>query len=281
MHTKLAIVGIFYDGYYDIWEDFLELIEKNWKNNPYPIYIVNNEKDITFEKKYNINVLHAGVEAEYSKKVQKAIECIDADYYLLLLEDFFVSKKVNNRKIAAIMEKMEREKLKYYRMTIPDFLTKKDLKNPIGFIDESFEYTVSCQPSIWKKDFLKKCIGAENYNAWIFEGIYSKSKQAHTKDFLKGCMYDYTNPLELRHGYVQGKMLPSVYEYFSKEGYYFKAKRGRMTKKQYRLYIGKTIIKSYFPRKIQNKIKKLLNGQSVLEKYDVEIYHYMKLMDIK
>ncbi len=28
MNKKLAIVGIFYDGYYDIWKDFLDLIDK-------------------------------------------------------------------------------------------------------------------------------------------------------------------------------------------------------------------------------------------------------------
>lgn len=81
------------------------------------------------------------------------------------------------------------------------------------------------------KRIFKKCIGNENYNAWIFEGIYSKSKQAHTSEFLNGCMYDYTNPLELRHGYVQGSMLPTVYNYFISKGYVFKAKRKILTKK--------------------------------------------------
>lgn len=36
MNKKLAIVGIFYDGYYDIWGDFLDLIDKYWEDNPYP-----------------------------------------------------------------------------------------------------------------------------------------------------------------------------------------------------------------------------------------------------
>ena len=39
------------------------------------------------------------------------------------------------------------------------------------------EYTVSCQPAIWKKEFLKECIGTENYNAWICEGVYIYSKK--------------------------------------------------------------------------------------------------------
>ena len=35
MRTGLAIVGIFWDGYYDMWEDFLELKEKFWRDCPY------------------------------------------------------------------------------------------------------------------------------------------------------------------------------------------------------------------------------------------------------
>ena len=42
----LAIVGIWYDGYYDIWEDFLELKEKFWKDCPYTMYIVNQTKEL-------------------------------------------------------------------------------------------------------------------------------------------------------------------------------------------------------------------------------------------
>ena len=33
VNNKIAVVGIFWDGYYDIWEDFLELKEKGQEPN--------------------------------------------------------------------------------------------------------------------------------------------------------------------------------------------------------------------------------------------------------
>ena len=73
MH-KLAIVGTFYDGYYDLWEDFLELFYTNWPDCPYPLYIVNDEKELSFKKEYKVNVIHAGHKAEYSQRVQTAVK---------------------------------------------------------------------------------------------------------------------------------------------------------------------------------------------------------------
>lgn len=94
MRKDLAIVGIFWDGYYDMWEDFLELKEKFWKDCPYPLYIVNQAKNLNFQKKYDVTVIHAGESAEYSKKVQTALAQIDSDYFLLLLDDFFFSAEI-------------------------------------------------------------------------------------------------------------------------------------------------------------------------------------------
>ena len=45
-------------------------------------------------------------------------------------------------------------------------------------ISAKAEYTINCQPSIWEKNFLLQCIGDENYNAWVFEGAFLKSKKA-------------------------------------------------------------------------------------------------------
>ena len=86
MKTELAIVGIWYDGYYDIWEDFLELKEKFWPDCPYPMYIVNQTKELTYEKKYDATVIHAGADAEYSKKIQTAIDwCWKISFSVILL----------------------------------------------------------------------------------------------------------------------------------------------------------------------------------------------------
>ena len=231
MKERLAIVGIFYDGYYDLWEDFLELFYLHWPDCPYHLYIVNNELNPLFERNYDVKVLHAGGDAEYSKKVQTAIENINADYYLLLLEDFFIQNKLAANVLEETLGIIERDNIQYLRMSSSDFLVDpKQKKNAIVMIDPKSEYTVTCQPSIWRKEFLKECIGRENYNAWIFEGIYAKSKMAHEEAFLSKCRNDTRNLLTIRHGAVQGKLLPNVYRAFGDQGYRFKTRRSVLDK---------------------------------------------------
>ena len=157
---KIAVVGIFWDGYYDIWEDFLELKEKFWKDCPYPLYIVNETMDLQFSKKYEVTVLHAGDNALYSRKVQKALNEIEADYFLLLLEDFFFSKPLEKMVLNDVLCIMNEHNLSYMRMPMEEFKgsskgSKFNGYNTIHNIETNSEYTLSCQPSIWRKDFLK------------------------------------------------------------------------------------------------------------------------------
>ena len=285
---KIAIVGIFYDGYYDIWEDFLELISKHWSDCPYNVYIIDGESDIHFDKSYNVEVIHAGADAEYSKKVQTAIDSIDADYYLLLLEDFFFEKDLSASVLENVVSVMEKNNIQYLRMPMYDFdgkgdakkhLKTLDLATSFHFIHSDSEYTVSCQPSLWKKEFLSECIGVGNYNAWIFEGVYTYSKFAHTNEFLSKCRVDYNNILGLRHGAVQGKMLPTVYKDFAKQGYSFKNKRSLLSGTAYRTYTLRQTIAEYVPVKILRIFRRLF-GKSVVEKYRNGIEEVMKINNI-
>lgn len=281
---NLAICGIFFDGYYDLWEDFLDLFFQNWNDCPYKLYIVNNERELEFSKKYDVNVLHAGKTAEYSRKVQYALDNIDADYYLLLLDDFFVGKKINNEKIEACFSSIISKNLKYYAMPLDEFKKsfkgKKVTKNgSIREISPKAEYTVSCQPAIWEKNFLRRCIGKSNYNAWIFEGVYSKASFAHTKEFLENCYVDKRNPLELKHGALQGKMIPDTIKYFDNVGYTMNNKREVLSSSIYRKHKLKSKIKNLIPLPLQRFIKRHFRTKSVIEKYNEEICKIIKELE--
>lgn len=288
MNKKLAIVGVFFDGYYDLWEDFLELFEKNWPDCPFPLYIVDLEKQLSFNKKYNVTVINAGADAEYSKKIQKAISDIDADYYLLLLEDFFISKPVTTKEVQELFEIIQSRDIFYYALPAKEFSSgitvKREFEQEYPYMKrfrEKDEYTVSCQPAIWKKEFLAKCIGTENYNAWIFEGMYMHSKTAHTEEFLSGLRIDYRNVLNIRHGAVQGKILPTVYKDIVDTGYQFKTQREILSDASYAKHIRKQKFKAVIPLPLQRILKKLIPVSSVTEKYKAEVLDTMKKMGIE
>ena len=283
---KLAIVGVFYDGYYDLWEDFLECFERFWPNCPYKKYIINNVRELEYEKKYKVEVIHAGEDAEYSRKVQSAIKCIDADYYLLLLDDFFMGEMIYKDPLSDIIRFMKRENIDYYSMPLKEFQTNngKKIYKDISYLRKILpksEYTVSCQPAIWKRDFLKACIGEENYNAWVFEGIYTKSKLAHSECFLERLCVDQRNVLHLYHGALQGAIIPDTYEHFISIGYRFRSKRKILSNQQYQNHNKKVKLKEIVPVFIIKIIKKFLKTNSVIDRYKREINETMRKMGIE
>lgn len=282
---ELAIVGIFWDGYYDLWEDFLELKEKFWRNCPYPLYIVNQTKDLGYSKDYDVTVIHAGDDAEYSKKVRCAIESIDAKYYLLLLDDFFFTKELDGAVLEDTIQFMKDNHLAYYSMPLPEFMDECNGSSFKGLpyvqnIETSKEYTLSCQPAIWERDFLKNSIGTGNYNAWIFEGMYAKSKVSHSKEFLDQCKIDVSNALGLIHGALQGKMIPPTIEKLHRGGYEMKNKREVLPDSEYAAHERKAKLKALIPLPLQRIIKKMFKTNSVTGKYDDAIVKQMNEMGL-
>lgn len=277
----LAIVGIWYDGYYDIWEDFLELKEKFWKDCPYPMYIVNQTKELAYKKKYDVTVIHAGADAEYSRKIQTAIEQIDADYLLLVLEDFFFSRPVESKLLENVLNIVKENDLDYFSMPLSEFLPNKvgmPFKDYEGVYDFSpaFEYTLSAQPAIWNKKFLKRCVGSENYNAWVFEGVYIKSPKAHTEKFLSKCKVDKSNFLGFKHGALQGKMIPEIVRYYEGIGYKLKTKRPELPLST----VIKRKIRFSIPKSFITFLKKFIKNKSVASRYANEIDHQIQILNL-
>lgn len=276
--NNIAIVGIFFDGYVDLWKDFFSLFKRNWKNCPYPIYVIDNEieLDSSITGGLAVTAIQAGKNAEYSKKVQTAIEKIDAEYYLLLLEDFFISAPVNNEKVYDIIRFINEKNIEYYTMPMPEFVDIKekkkfcDAKN-VCRISTQKEYVFSCQPSIWKKDLLKLCIGTLNYNAWIFEGIYAKTDIIRKEEFLKYSVVDYSNVLNLRHGAIQGKMVPKTVNIINKTGYKFYTNRELLPIKKIAFNGIKRMGHRFFYIFRLEKLKNILKKDSVLDKYEKDI----------
>ena len=277
--SSLAIVGIFYDGYEDIWRDFVNIFNKFWIDCPYNLYIVNSELKIENDSNYNldrIKVLHAGKGTEYSKKVKYAIDNIEEDYFLLLLEDFFFGLDRNIERINYIFDFILKNHIDYYSMPMKQFVFRKakvkyGSEKDVYKISPTKQYIYNCQPTIWNKEYLKLLIGDGNYNAWVFEGVYSCDSFIRNKDYLKYSVIDYSNPFNILHGAVQGKFVRRTVKYFLKNGYHFTSKREQISRyKTFKAFISYhlRIFLSYIH--LLQIIRKFY-GKSVLNKYDTEI----------
>ena len=259
-NEMMTIVFIGYDGYSDMWGDCMSLFSRFWKDCPYQMIFVNNEKEVSFK---NVEVCHAGKNAEWSEKVRLAIQKAKTPYICLLLEDFLVGKKIDTALIESTLKFIEKENIRYYKLTNMSRAVKN--RDPyykgrkyLHIIPESDEYGVSLQAAIWKKSFLNDLLGEGNYNAWIFE--FNRVKEAEGKKDIPnpGCVFDERNILNLQHGVIQSKYLPGTIRYFKRKGINLNVKREVMPWPNYlklrMISKGKYII----PKRMRNSVKRLL-----------------------
>ena len=175
----------------------------------------------------------------------------------LLLEDFFISDKVDNGEIEKIVDFMEKENIVYYKLqTFSKLKSDKYKKIPyLTEIKDDKKYGVSLLAAIWKKEDLLKMIGGGDYNAWRFE-IMRNEEKSHN---LSGkCVYDNRDVLHICHGVVKGKYLPQAIKAMKKKGYILNSSNEReiLSFKERFEFKLKLYIKNMCPESLYDTVKK-------------------------
>lgn len=260
MDEKMTIAFIGFDGYSDMWDDCIKLFQRFWRDCPYKVFFINNEKDVVWD---GVEVLHAGKDAEWSRKVQMVIENCHTPYLCLLLEDFLVGYTIDTGKVERTVKFIENEKIRYFKLVNMSRAVKN--RDPIykGYrflhiIPKSDEYGVSLQAAIWDKEYLAELLGKENYNAWVFEFNRVKAAEGKPNEPNPGCVFDDRNILNLQHGVVQSKYLPGTIRYFRKLGIELNVEREVMGYFQYYKMMLISKGKYMIPKKARGYVKKIL-----------------------
>lgn len=257
---NMTVIFIGFDGYSDMWDDCISLYKRFWPDCPYRTLFVNNEKEVAWE---GVEVLHAGSDAEWSRKVQIALREAKTPYVCLLLEDFLVGETIDTETIKKTVDFIKQEDIRYFKLTNMSRAVKNHDPNYKGqkflhVIPQSDEYGVSLQAAIWKKEYLSELLGDENYNAWIFE--FNQVKHADGKDNTPnpGCIFDERNILNLQHGVIQSKYLPGTIKYFRRIGIDLNIQRPVMSYTHYYklrlISVGKYIV----PKSMRSGVKRIL-----------------------
>ena len=259
-NIDLTIMFVGFDGYSDIWNDCINLYNKFWPKRPCRTLFINNDKEVSWD---GIEVLHAGKDAEWSRKVQLGLQHCSTNYVCLLLEDFFVGSDINNEIINETIELIHKENIRYYKLVNMSRAVKnhdpiyRDY-NYLHIIPESDEYGVSLQAAIWKKEYLEELVGKENYNAWVFEFRQVEKSQGKLKTPKPGCVYDERNILNLKHGVVQSKFIPTTVRYFNSIGSPLSIKREVLSYSQYFRIQAISFIKYLLPESARRPVKKMM-----------------------
>lgn len=259
---SLAIVILSFDGYKDVWPYFFSAFNKYWPDCVYPVYLVNNEADVN----YNVNVINVGKETTWCDRAKKAIDQIDSDYILLLLEDYLIGTKVENSEVEKAMSFIIENNAKYFRITnIPKKRAKAQIDYEIYPIEENEEYGINLQASIWKKDFLLSTLNEVEGSAWNYEIHFLKQAiNANTSDSLNGCFVSTTKIIDIHNGILKGKWFPKTIKYFKKKGIIIDYEyRGKLSINEVIRYNVRFQLRENMPYNLRKTTKKILRKLGV------------------
>ncbi|MBI3366404.1 hypothetical protein HY041_02125 [Candidatus Roizmanbacteria bacterium] len=130
-------------------------------------------------KKYDsndcTNSILIGEDLGWAAGVLKMLDYLESDYIILFLEDFFLNKSVDTKKILELLNITRNNQVGCFRLvsasqlSFPPTLPINDFPG-LGVIVPGDLNRVSTQVAIWKTDTLRKLLNP-SFNAWQFEEI--------------------------------------------------------------------------------------------------------------
>ncbi len=236
----LTIVVVSTDSYSDLWPAFFECKQRFWSYCRYDTILVTNEMMPSFP---SVKVIACGADAQWSDRTRTALTQISTRYVCFMLEDFFISKQIDEQKIEDAMRIMSDNSIKYYKlMSLTRFIGSQYLSYDfLQEITSTYPYGISLMPAIWDREFFLEKIGNGSYNPWKFEIDRLKEEQCSSNCIIG--LFDKRNILNITHMVVQGQYLPPSFRKMKKlaiEG--LNTERKTMSWLSYRKYTSKMAI---------------------------------------
>jgi len=120
-------------------ENFLELFRKNWKDCPFKVVVSIVGEKIKID---NVDVIYNGKDASLIDCVVSVAKKYKSVYYISFLGDAFISEKVDNGKIADILNDIIKNKISYCSLTsVKNYRRKKPLNSRLRYINSFDRYS--------------------------------------------------------------------------------------------------------------------------------------------
>lgn len=200
--NNLSILILSCDKYSDLWNPFFSEFFQKWPDCPYDIYLGSNQKKFKHEK---VKTLFSGEDRDWSSSLRNIIKQIPSENILIILEDFFLTKKINSQNFNKYFNYLNKNKFNHchlFSKPKPD----KILKNRIGVYEKGMPYR-STVLGIWNKKYLEKLL-LDGENPWNFE-IMGSYRTSFDDGFycLPDGIFDFINCIE------KGKWFKEAVEY--------------------------------------------------------------------
>jgi hypothetical protein len=222
MNAKIALLVNSCDLYEDAWDSFFSLLKIQWPDCPCDIYLNTENKNYKCQF-LNVKTIKTGNNVFWTNRVKKALDEIDADYILFMLEDFFMLEQVNKTKFEVVVSEMGNESDVGF-IFFPPRGVKYDMEYKLGTtftnVDRYADYRVNACLGLWRKEFLLQMLYLDG-NPWEFEhnatrlSWLSKYRCCVANPEFSS-IFSYSILLSEGYGITQRKWLPKNKELFDK-----------------------------------------------------------------
>lgn len=204
-----AVLVMSCDAYQDLWRPFFTLFWRYWADCPFPVYLCSNCATYADSR---VTTLTPG-DYEWSGRLRLSLEQIDAEYVLLLLEDFFLCQPISTDAIRNAVEKihsLDGVVLRLFPHPGPDSPIPNE--KAVGRLHRLAPYRVSTQPAIWNRAELLKLI-RDDESIWDFEWNGTLRTRSNVDGFYS-CL---TPILAYRHVVERGQWFRSAASKYKNE----------------------------------------------------------------
>lgn len=219
------------DKYEDAWYPFFELVKKYWPQTNCPFFLNTERKGYKHEgiDLTVLNCLSGSESIPWGKRIKDCLERIETPYVILLLEDFFFQREVDQEELCSCIRMMEENKdiVAIYFKQIEGYTKNFELNQKYYIMSENKRYKLNLQAALWRREELLSLV-FDNDSPWSFEEdgaarvlhtekIFLCSKHGtHTN--MDGCVFPYLTERRLGYGIWASKWLWNNEKLFRKSG---------------------------------------------------------------
>ena len=255
------------DKYDEAWHPFFTLFRKYYEDCPYPVYL--NTETGKYDQ-HSVKVIHSD-SGSWGSRLYSALAQIDSEYVIVLLEDFFIRKRVDSVEISKCIERMEADegiavfyfsKITGYNTDSPEY-EKYFQMYPEEQTNRYGRYMINCQAALWRKSVLMEAVKNSDTPWELEEDAYTKLpdyikrmkyyclKNAWYDEIREDDVFSYILVRSKGYGIWQSKWLWNNKKLFKKEGIKVEFKKlGKMSKFAYNFDV--------FKQRVKNKIERMM-----------------------
>ena len=206
------------DKYEDAWYPLFKIMKAEWKDRKWPIVLNTESKTFDYEDMgiKTFRLYQPGVKDKWGKRLIETLKRIDTEYVLMYLDDFFLTRPVNQNMLDQCIEWLDKNDdvavfcfMPSYGGNIKDGRFEGFEKRP-----QDGDYRLNCQAAVWRKEILLKYTRPWE-NPWDWEVIGNVRTRRCEKAFyslIEGVEGPFEYSLKDWSGIYRGKWVRKVVE---------------------------------------------------------------------